>query len=90
MPLTVEDNGRYKETSIERDRHRFKVPGLRNVALTAPYFHDGTRKTLAEAIQYMAEYQNDILLSAEETTKIEKFLNALTGEYKGKLLTSAK
>ena len=38
--MTEEDNGRFKQTKAERDRHRFKVPGLRNIELTAPYFHD--------------------------------------------------
>ena len=47
--LTIEDNGRYKETKDERDRHRFKVPGLRNVALTSPYYHDATQATLEDA-----------------------------------------
>ena len=54
LELTEEDNGRYKETKTERDRHRFKVPGLRNIALTWPYFHDGTRLTMDEAVRDMA------------------------------------
>ena len=40
IELTEEDNGRFKQTRNERDKHRFKVPGLRNIALTAPYFHE--------------------------------------------------
>ena len=72
--LTVEDNGRFKETKLERDRHRFKVPGLRNIALTAPYFHDGTMKTMEEAVIAMAKYEVGINLKADEVEKITAFL----------------
>lgn len=51
--MTEEDNGRFKQTQKAYDRHRFKVPGLRNVALTFPYYHDGTRETLSEAVDDM-------------------------------------
>lgn len=78
--LTNEDFGRYKETKSEYDRHKFKVPGLRNVALTAPYFHDGTITSLKNAIMYMGEYQLDVNLTQQEVDNIEAFLNALTGE----------
>lgn len=86
--ITFEDHGRNKETKTERDMHRFKVPGLRNIALTAPYFHDGTKKTLEEAVQAMALYEVGVKLSDKETSDMVKFLNTLTGEYKGKLLTN--
>lgn len=86
--LTVEDNGRFKETNNERDRHRFKVPGLRNVALTAPYFHDGTQTTLDEAVKAMAKYEVGVDLSEQETKQLVAFLQTLTGEYQGKLLTN--
>lgn len=56
--LTVEDNGRFKETKNERDRYRFKVPGLRNVALTAPYFHDATQATLEDAVRAMGNMKS--------------------------------
>ena len=75
--LTVEDNGRFKETSIERDRHRFKVPGLRNVALTAPYFHDGTEPELKEAVCKMGTYQVGVELEDEVEDKIVAFLKAI-------------
>ncbi|MBQ5395405.1 MAG: cytochrome-c peroxidase, partial [Alistipes sp.] len=58
LEMTEEDNGRFKQTQQERDRHRFKVPGLRNVALTWPYYHDGTRATLEEAVRDMGRYQS--------------------------------
>ncbi len=88
MPMTEEDNGRYKETKQERDRHRFKVPGLRNVELTWPYYHDGSRATLNEAVRDMGIYQSDVKLSEEETNQIVAFLRTLTGEYQGKPLTN--
>ena len=89
LELTEEDNGRYKQTKEERDRHRFKVPGLRNVALTWPYYHDGTRATLKEAVCDMGTYQSGVALTDEEEDKIMAFLNTLTGEYQGKTLTNA-
>ena len=88
MELTEEDNGRYKETKEERDRHRFKVPGLRNVELTWPYYHDGTRETMEEAVRDMALYQCDVELTNAETNAIVAFLRTLTGEHNGELLTN--
>ena len=88
LELTEEDNGRFKQTGVERDRHRFKVPGLRNVALTWPYYHDGTRTSLKEAVCAMGTYQSGVELTDEEEDKIVAFLNTLTGEYQGKLLTN--
>lgn len=89
LELTNEDNGRYKETQAERDRHRFKVPGLRNVEHTWPYYHDGTRETLEEAVNDMGLYQSGIELSQDETSKIVSFLKTLTGKYKGTPIYSA-
>lgn len=88
LALTEEDNGRFKQTGVERDRHRFKVPGLRNVALTWPYYHDGTRTSLKEAVCAMGTYQSGVELTDEEEDLIVAFLNSLTGEYKGELLTN--
>ena len=88
LELTEEDNGRFKQTGVERDRHRFKVPGLRNVALTWPYYHDGTRTTLKEAVCDMGTYQSGVTLTDDEEDKIVAFLNTLTGEYQGKPLTN--
>ena len=86
--MTEEDNGRFKQTQIERDRHRFKVPGLRNIELTAPYFHDGSMATMDDAVRAMAKYQLGIDLPQQEVDKIVAFLRTLTGEYKGQLLTN--
>ncbi len=88
LELTHEDNGRFKETQLERDRHRFKVPGLRNVEHTWPYYHDGTRETLEEAVSDMGLYQSGVELTDAQTAKITAFLKTLTGEYKGELVRS--
>ena len=88
MELTEEDNGRYKQTKNERDRHRFKVPGLRNVELTWPYYHDGSRVTMDEAVRDMALYQCDVELADADVEAIVAFLRTLTGEYNGVKLTS--
>ena len=88
LEMTEEDNGRYKETKQERDRHRFKVPGLRNVEHTWPYYHDGTRETLEEAVRDMGTYQSGVELTDMETAKITAFLKTLTGEYQGKPITT--
>ena len=89
LELTVEDNGRFKETQLERDRHRFKVPGLRNIEHTWPYYHDGTRLTLEDAVRDMGRYQSDVDMTQSEVDNITSFLKTLTGEYQGVLLTNA-
>ena len=86
--LTDGDNGRWAQTKVERDRYRFKTPTLRNVALTYPYYHDGSVETLNQAISMMAKYQVGRDMPQEDVLKIEKFFDALTGEYQGKLLTN--
>ena len=88
LELTNEDNGRFKETGAERDRHRFKVPGLRNVEHTWPYYHDGTRHTLEEAVKDMGLYQSGVELTDGEVAQIVDFLKTLTGEYNGKAITT--
>ena len=88
LELTHEDNGRFKETGLERDRHRFKVPGLRNVEHTWPYYHDGTRETLEEAVRDMGLYQSGVELTDAETASIVAFLKSLTGEYNGTPITT--
>ena len=76
------------QTKVERDRYRFKTPTLRNVALTYPYYHDGSVEMLNQAISMMAKYQVGRDMPQEDVLKIEKFFDALTGEYQGKLLTN--
>ena len=80
------DLGRYLLTQDEEDRHVFKVPSLRNVAVTAPYFHDASAKTLEEAVDVMFTYQLGRTPSAEDKTLIVQFLKTLTGEWAGKPL----
>ena len=82
--LTDGDNGRFAQTGVERDRYRFRTPGLRNVALTYPYYHDGSIATLEEAVHSMAKYQVGVELSGDEVNTITSFLQALTGQYQGK------
>lgn len=89
LELTNEDNGRFKETLNERDRHRFKVPGLRNVEHTWPYYHDGTRETLEEAVRDMGTYQSGVTLKESEVNSMVAFLKTLTGEYQGKPVTTS-
>ncbi len=88
LELNEEDNGRFKQTQLERDRHRFKVPGLRNIELTWPYYHDGTRLTMDEAVRDMGRYQSDVDLTDAEVADIVAFLRTLTGEYNGVKLTN--
>jgi len=83
---TKADLGRFNVTGDEADRHVFKVPGLRNVTLTAPYFHDGSAVTLEDAVAIMAKYQLGRRLSSVELQKITSFLKTLSGEYKGRAL----
>lgn len=77
---THADLGRYNVTKIEEDKHVFKVPSLRNVALTAPYFHDGTAATLNDAVGVMFKYQLGRRGTESDKALIIKFLNTLTGE----------
>ncbi len=79
--ITKADLGRFNVTGQEDDRHRFRVPSLRNVALTAPYFHDGSSTTLDQAVRIMAEYQLGRGISDEDAALIVAFLNTLSGEY---------
>jgi cytochrome c peroxidase len=80
------DLGRFNVTSDERDRFVFRVPSLRNVALTAPYFHNGSAATLDAAVGAMAHYQLGRELDAKDTSSLVAFLRSLTGEYWGKPL----
>lgn len=85
-----DDPGRKDATKDDADTGRFKVPGLRNVALTAPYFHDGSAQTLEEAVDLMVKGGNknphlSPLLKPQKVSKKEKaqliaFLEALNGE----------
>jgi len=75
------DEGRYEVTGDESDKHMWRVPTLRNVALTAPYFHNGAVKTLDEAVRVMAKAQLGKDLSERQVADIVAFLEGLTGEF---------
>lgn len=79
--ITTADLGRFNITRKERDKYKFKVPTLRNVAKTAPYFHDGSVETLNEAVAIMARYQLGLPLDEREVALIVAFLRTLDGEY---------
>lgn len=83
---TDADLGRYAVTGLEADRYVFKVPMLRNVALTAPYFHDASAATLPDAVRTMARIQLGRVLSDQEVDELVAFLVSLTGSYNGKPL----
>jgi cytochrome c peroxidase len=84
--ITTADLGRFNVTKNAADRHVFRVPSLRNVAVTAPYFHDGSAKTLEDAVGKMTKYQLGRTLPTEKIEAIVQFLRTLTGEYRGKPL----
>jgi cytochrome c peroxidase len=77
---TKADLGRYLVTGEEDDKNVFKVPTLRNVALTAPYFHDASAPTLEAAVDVMFRYQLGRAASKEDKAAIVAFLKTLTGE----------
>ncbi|MEJ2683532.1 MAG: cytochrome c peroxidase [Candidatus Sulfobium sp.] len=80
------DKGRYAVTRNEADRYVFKVPVLRNVEKTAPYFHDGSVDRLEEAVFIMAKIQLGKTLNKERRDDIVAFLNSLTGELSDEIL----
>ncbi|MEW7984146.1 MAG: cytochrome-c peroxidase [Candidatus Thiodiazotropha sp.] len=76
----VKDKGRYRVTGDEADEMMFKVASLRNVAITGPWFHDGSGKTLEDVIRIMGSIQLDIELKEGEVADIAAFLASLTGK----------
>lgn len=70
--------GRYNVTGDERDLHVFKVPGLRNVAETAPYFHDGSAQTLQDAVRIMYEHQLGMAVDDRTVDNVSAFLRSLS------------
>jgi cytochrome c peroxidase len=81
-PYETSDMGRYEVTKIESDKKVFKVPSLRNITKTAPYFHDGSVETLDEAIQLMAKHQLGKEVGDGFVKDVKAFLGSLTGEVK--------
>jgi cytochrome c peroxidase len=78
--LTEADQGRFAVTGKEADRFVFRVPSLRNVELTAPYFHDGSAASLEDAVRVMARVQLGRPLADDEVGRIVAFLKTLTGK----------
>lgn len=85
-PYPTKDMGRFEATKNEADKMMFKVPSLRNVTKTGPYFHDGSVKTLEEAVSKMAEYQLGKQLSPDQVKEIVTFLNSLTAKDTSKIM----
>ena len=73
------DKGRFEVTNDPADLYVFKVPSLRNVEMTSPYFHDGSVPALAAAVKVMARVQLGVALPDTEITEIIEFLRTLTG-----------
>lgn len=85
-PYPSKDLGRYEVTKSEADKMMFKVPSLRNVAKTGPYFHDGSVKTLEQAVSIMAQHQLGKQLTQEQVSEIVTFLNSLTAKDTSKIM----
>lgn len=81
-----DDLGRFQVTKAETDKMMFKVPTLRNVAKTAPYYHDGSVKTLEEAVKLMATHQLGKNVSDEDASAIAAFMESFTGEPTAEML----
>lgn len=75
-----DDNGLYSFTGKAEDMHKFKVPNLRNISKTAPYYHDGTIESLEEAVRLMFHYELGKTVTDEQVASITTFLKALDGE----------
>ena len=74
------DQGVYQLTKDEMDKMVFKVPSLRNIKKTGPYFHDGSVATLDEAIRNMAVHQRGVTLTDAQVKSIEIWMGSLTGQ----------
>lgn len=80
LPEAATDKGRYEVTGDESDKYAFKTPTLRNVAVTYPYFHNGSVEELTEAIQLMAREMLGTELDDDEADDLKQFMHALTGK----------
>jgi cytochrome c peroxidase len=88
--VTKPDQGRFNATGEESDRHKFKVPTLRNIEITAPYFHDASTEDLVEAVEIMARYQSPVPMSRAQAESVAAFLKTLTGEHQGQPLSATQ
>ncbi|KRT54349.1 Cytochrome c peroxidase [endosymbiont of Ridgeia piscesae] len=80
-PLTQADMGRFNITGLEEDKHLFRVPCLRLAAINPPYFHDGSAKTLEEAVRIMGLYQLGREIPPKDVQAIVAFLHTLVGNH---------
>jgi len=80
MDANSSNLGRYDVTKNPNDKYLFKVPSLRNIALTAPYFHDGRFNNLKNAVEFMVKHQLGKNINKNDINKIVSFLKSLTGE----------
>jgi cytochrome c peroxidase len=78
---TEADLGRYNVTKNDSDRHRFKTPTLRNIAQTAPYFHDGSVISLHQAVKDMLTYQVGVTLPESDIKDLVALLEGMSGKY---------
>jgi len=76
----VDDLGRYEFSKEAHEKYMWRVPPLRNIELTAPYFHNGSAKTLEEAVKIMAKTQTNKVLKEDEIAAVVEFLKSLTGK----------
>ena len=76
----TDDLGRFEFSNDSGEKYMWRVPPLRNIALTAPYFHNGSAKTLREAVKIMAKTQTNKVLSRQQLDAVVAFLNSLTGK----------
>ena len=74
------DEGIFAETGNVSEKYMFKVPSLRNIEKTGPYFHDGSVASLAEATKIIAKLNLNVDLSDEQVTNLVTFMNALTAD----------
>lgn len=91
MDAQEPDLGRYMETKIEKDKGAFKTPTIRNVALSAPYMHDGSQATLEEVVEHynkggiknpwLSDKMTPLNLTAQEKLDLVEFMRACTGEF---------
>ncbi|HBV20182.1 MAG TPA: cytochrome-c peroxidase [Nitrosomonas sp.] len=79
-PYETDDLGRFEVTHIKSDKKKFKVPSLRNITKTGPYFHDGSVETLDEAIRLMAKHQLGKKVDAAFIEDVKAFLGSLTAK----------
>ena len=80
--ISLPDLGRYRLTARQEDIHKFKVPGLRNIELTHPYFHNASAPDLETAVEALAFHQRDMSINKGKVHQIVSFMQTLTGTFR--------